>query len=32
MPRQQAIDWKRKLKRMNWQKRVADRDALLAEI
>jgi hypothetical protein len=31
MPQQQAIDWKRKLKRMNWQKRVADRDALLAE-
>src|SRR5450631_3258384 len=31
MPQQQAMDWKRKLKRMNWQKRVADRDALLAE-
>jgi hypothetical protein len=31
MPQQQAMDWKRKLKRMNWQKRVADRHALLAE-
>jgi hypothetical protein len=31
MSQQQAIEWKRKLKRMNWQKRVADRDALLAE-
>jgi hypothetical protein len=31
MSQQQAIDWKRKLKRMNWQKRLADRDALLAE-
>jgi hypothetical protein len=31
MPRQQAMDWKRKLKRMHWEKRIADRDALLAE-
>ena len=31
MSQQQAMDCKRKLKRMNWQKRVADRDALLAE-
>ncbi len=28
MSQQQAIDWKRKLKRMNWQKRVADRSAI----
>jgi hypothetical protein len=25
------MDWKRKLKRMHWEKRIADRDALLAE-
>jgi hypothetical protein len=31
MPRQQVMDWKRKLKRMHWEKRIADRDALLAE-
>jgi hypothetical protein len=31
MPRQQVMDWKRKLKRMRWEKRVANRDALLAE-
>jgi len=31
MPRQQVMDWKRKLKRMRWEKRIADRDALLAE-
>ena len=31
MPRQQVMDGKRKLKRMAWQKRIADRDALLAE-
>jgi hypothetical protein len=31
MPQQQAMDCKRKLKRMHWEKRVANRDALLAE-
>lgn len=31
MPQQQAMDSKRKLKRMHWEKRVANRDALLAE-
>jgi hypothetical protein len=31
MPRQQVMDWKRKLKRMRWEKRLANRDALLAE-
>jgi hypothetical protein len=31
MSQQQAIEWKGKLKRMNWQKRLANRDALLAE-
>ena len=31
MPQQEAMDGKRKLKRMHWKKRVAGRDALLAE-